>query len=62
MFSIAVSVGIRLNAWNTKPTRSRRKAVSGAVIEAAELGVAEVDLAGRQRVKAGKAVHQRRLA
>ena len=24
MFSPAVSVGIRLNAWKTKPTRSRR--------------------------------------
>ena len=25
MFSAAVSVGIRLNAWKTKPTLSRRK-------------------------------------
>ena len=28
MFSLAVSVGIRLNAWKTNPTRSRRNAVS----------------------------------
>jgi hypothetical protein len=28
MFSIAVSVGTRLNAWNTKPTLSRRSRVS----------------------------------
>ena len=28
MFSAAVSVGMRLNAWKTKPTRSRRSCVS----------------------------------
>ena len=28
MFSMAVSVGTRLKAWNTKPTRSRRSVVS----------------------------------
>jgi len=28
MFSPASSVGTRLNAWNTNPTRSRRNAVS----------------------------------
>ncbi len=28
MFSSAVSVGIRLNAWKTNPIRSRRSAVS----------------------------------
>ncbi len=28
MFSAAVSVGIRLNDWNMKPTRSRRSRVS----------------------------------
>jgi hypothetical protein len=28
MFSPAVRVGTRLNAWKTKPTRSRRKRVS----------------------------------
>ena len=28
MFSAAVSVGTRLNAWKTKPTRSRRSSVS----------------------------------
>jgi hypothetical protein len=28
MFSCAVSVGTRLNAWNTNPTRSRRSTVS----------------------------------
>ena len=27
MFSSAVSVGIRLNAWKTKPSRSRRSSV-----------------------------------
>lgn len=28
MFSATVSVGTRLNAWKTKPTRSRRRRVS----------------------------------
>ena len=28
MFSLAVRVGTRLNAWNTKPMRSRRRLVS----------------------------------
>ena len=28
MFSSAVSVGMRLNDWNTKPMRSRRRIVS----------------------------------
>ena len=28
MFSEAVSVGMRLNAWNTNPTLSRRRVVS----------------------------------
>ena len=28
MFSSAVSVGMRLNVWNTKPMRSRRSRVS----------------------------------
>ena len=41
MFSSAVSVGTRLNAWKTKPTRSRRSRVSSRSAERGELGVAD---------------------
>ena len=37
MFSCAVSVGSRLNAWNTKPTRSRRSTGELVVDELGEV-------------------------
>ena len=37
MFSSAVSVGTRLNDWNTKPIRSRRSRVSSLSLERGEL-------------------------
>ena len=62
MFSAAVSVGSRLYAWNTKPTRSRRSTVSSLSLERAELDAVDEHLAAGERVEAGDAVHQRRLA
>ena len=61
MFSSAVSVGIRLNAWKTKPTLApqQREVLVGQL---RELDVADEHLAGRQRVEPGEAVHQGRLA
>jgi hypothetical protein len=35
MFSSALSVGTRLNAWNTNPTRSRRSSVSALSLRSA---------------------------
>ena len=40
MFSSAVSVGTRLNAWKTKPMRSRRSSVS-CLSSGAEIDVAD---------------------
>ena len=62
MFSSAVSVGIRLNAWKMKPIRSRRSSVSCLSSSAGEVDVADEDAARREGVEAGDAVHQRRLA
>ena len=45
MFSIAVSVGMRLYAWNMKPMRSRRTCVSSFSESDAEVDVAEEHLA-----------------
>ena len=47
MFSAAVSVGTRLNAWKTKPIRSRRSRVSALSFEPAEVGVADAAPAPR---------------
>ena len=62
MFSSAVSVGTRLNAWKTNPTRSRRRAGEVLVVEGREIGVADEHLARGERVEPGDAVHERRLA
>ena len=62
MFSRAVSVGSRLNAWKMKPILSRRSWVSCLSFRRAELGVADADRAGGEGVQAGHAVHQRGLA
>ena len=62
MFSSAVSVGSRLNCWKMKPTLSRRSLVRPRVAQAGHLGVADAHLAAGDRVQAGQAVHQRRLA
>ena len=56
MFSLAFSVGIRLNAWNTKPRCSRRTRVSWRSLRRAELDVTDEHLAGGQRVEPGEAV------
>ena len=50
MFSAAVSVGIRLKAWNTNPTRSRRSRVSSRSSSDAEVGVADEHLRRRSSV------------
>ena len=47
MFSRAVSVGTRLNAWNTKPRRSRRSFVSFLSFRRGEVDVADEHLARR---------------
>ena len=62
MFSSAVRVGIRLNAWKTKPICSRRSAVSCLVLEAGQRGAVDDGLAGGRGVERGEAVHQGRLA
>ena len=62
MFSSAVSVGIRLKDWKTKPIWSRRTWVSALSSSVREVGAADEDLAGGERVEAGHAVHQRGLA
>ena len=41
MFSTAVSVGTRLNAWKMKPMRSRRSCVSCLSLSVAEVDVAD---------------------
>ena len=41
MFSAAVMVGSRLNAWNTKPSRSRRSRVSALSLSVVQVGVAD---------------------
>ena len=62
MFSRAVSVGSRLNAWNTKPIALAAQPGELAVGQRAEVDVADEHLAGRERVEPGEAVHQRALA
>ena len=62
MFSSAVSVGIRLYAWKTKPTCSRRSSVSCLSLSVGEVRLADEDGALGERVEAGEAVQQRRLA
>ena len=62
MFSAAVSVGSRLNCWNTKPTRSRRSRVSCLLLQGGQVGVADPDRAAGRGVQAGDDVHQGRLA
>ena len=63
MFSSAVSVGIRLKAWKTKPIRSRRSVVRSLSLQPARASVAaDDDLPDGGRVERGQAVHQRRLA
>ena len=63
MFSSAVSVGTRLNDWNTKPIRSRRSRVSCLVAERARARCRRSTPGPRSAVSsAGEAVHQRRLA
>ena len=47
MFSMAVSVGTRLNAWKTKPSRSRRSLVSFRSLSVGEVDVADEHLAAR---------------
>ena len=44
MFSIAVSVGTRLNDWKTKPMRSRRSMVRRLSPSRADVDVADEDL------------------
>ena len=44
MFSLAVSVGTRLNAWKTNPTLSRRSSVSRLSFSVGEVDVADEDL------------------
>ena len=54
MFSAAVSVGTRLNAWKTKPIAVAAQQGELLVVERAEVGVADEDLAGGERVEAGE--------
>ena len=62
MFSSAVNVGMRLNAWKMKPMRSRRSFVSFFSLERAEVDVADPHRTARERVEPGERVHERRLA
>lgn len=62
MFSLAVSVGTRLQAWNTNPTWSRRRTVKLVVGERAQVGAADEGVARREGVEAGDAVEEGRLA
>ena len=62
MFSIAVSVGTRLNAWKMKPTRVAAQLGELLVVERGEVDVADEHRPAGERVEAGEAVHQRRLA
>ena len=43
MFSIASSVGMRLNDWNTNPTLSRRTSVSALSLRVGEIGAGDAD-------------------
>ena len=62
MFSSAVSVGTRLNAWKTNPTRSRRSKVSCLSLSVVK-SVSPMNTAPEvRRVETGEAVQQRRLA
>jgi hypothetical protein len=62
MFSRAVRTGIRLKAWKTKPSLSRRSAVSFLVVEVGELLAAHDDGARRRAIEPREQVHQRGLA
>ena len=62
MFSIAVSVGTRLNAWNTKPIRSRRIWVSSLSPSVVRSASPMNTCARRGVVQRRQAVHERRLA
>ena len=62
MFSCAVSVGTRLNAWNTNPMRSRRSRVSWRSYSAPRSTSPMKTVPEVSVVEPGEAVHQRRLA
>ena len=62
MFSMAVSVGTRLNAWKMKPRRSRRNSGELLLAGGGDVDVADGDRAGGQAIEAGHAVHEGRLA
>ena len=62
MFSSAVSIGIRLYAWNTNPTSLPPQLGEVLVVELGEIRLADVHGAFTERVEAGEAVQQRRLA
>ena len=62
MFSWAVSVGSRLNGWNTKPIRSRRSRVSALSRAWSGPRRRANTVAGGRPVQPGQAVQQRRLA
>ena len=62
MFSSAVSVGSRLNDWNTKPMCRRRSLVELLVGHVGDVVAADLHAAVGRAVEAGEQVHERRLA
>ena len=62
MFSIAVSVGTRLNAWKMKPSRSRRSRVSWCSLAVVMSSSPIVTDPPVETVESGHAVHERRFA
>ena len=60
-FSSAVSVGIRLNCWKTKPNERRRSSASSPSRKLGEVAALEEDVAARP-VERAEQLEQRRLA
>ena len=61
-FSTAVSVGIRLNCWKTKPNERRRSSASCGVAAAAEVAAVEGHRARAGPVERAEDLQERRLA
>ena len=62
MFSFAVSIGSRLKNWKMKPMCVAPQLRQLRVVELADRGAGDVDLAGGRPVEPGEDVHQRGLA
>ena len=60
--SSTVRLGIRLNCWNTRPSRSRRNAARPASLKLGDHGVGQPDLAAIGGIEAGDQMQQRALA